>query len=169
VVAGCHHVSAPPREGRSSFKIIEPPARAPANRPPPLDAEQQPFVNITIPAEPIEPLAKPLYPQDALTAHAGLAIVGLRIVVGTDGQVVDVGPSLLVPSLAGRYAEAFRAAAEAAVRQWRFRPAKMRRLERVASDQGPYWRAAQTEPIEASCDVAFTFNADGLVTSGPGN
>ncbi len=164
MLAGCHHAAvapAVPNEGTSSYRFVDPPP------PPPKKAEislgQKLLSEQIVNALPIMPLATPVYPPAALTAHAGVATVGVRITVDTTGRVSDVRASLAHLTIPSSFAEEFRAAVEAAVAQWRFRPAEIMHLETVKDAGGDFQRLASREKIEWAFDVDFTFNATGDV------
>jgi hypothetical protein len=130
-----------------------------------LATEREP-VYVLDAARPIEPLAQPVYPRAALGGPAGPMLVGVRIHVDPDGRVGDVGPSPVSFSTPGPFAAEFRAAAEAAVWQWKFTPAKRRYLEPVpAGDGSSYWRTADEEKADFTLDVAITFSAEGNIAT----
>ncbi len=169
LVTGCQQApqTAAPAVGRSAFAFVEAPALTGKKAELALDTEKE-SLDVLVAARPREPLAQPVYPRAALTSHAGSAVVGVRIEVNADGQVTEVGPSLMCFSTPGPFAGAFRAAVETAVTQWRFVPAKHRRLERVTlADGSVYWRNGGEERAEAAFDVAFTFSAEGEVSAPP--
>jgi hypothetical protein len=103
----------------------------------------------------------PAYPAAPLAAQAPPASVGVRIVIGTRGHVVEVGESPVVRSTPGPFAADFRAAAEAAVRAWRFRPARLRRLEPGDDYDGDgkpdFTRVVGSEAVPSYVDVRFDF------------
>jgi TonB family protein len=164
LLVGCRHtVVAPtaPDEGTSSYKFIDPA--------PPPSKKTEIAINAPRPttqsinAQPILPLATPMYPAAALAARAGMATVGVRIVVDAAGRVAEVHPSLAILSMPSPFAAEFQAAVEAAVRQWRFHPAELRQLELVRDPGGDFMRVASREKIEWAFDVEFTFSATGDV------
>ena len=118
-------------------------------------------------AEPILPLATPVYPAAALAAKAGLVTIGVKISVYTDGRVSDVSPSLLTFSTPTRYADEFEEAVREAVMRWRFRPAQRYtlRIFRTEEGGGPP-REIHRENTESYFDLAFTFTASGTVLAG---
>src|SRR6185369_10500300 len=115
-LTGCRHtaVSSPPIEGTSTHKFLEPPP------PPEKKVEGTPVAKLpteqVINPSPILPLAEPIYPAAALAAHA---------TIDPAGRVSDVRESLLSLSMPSAFAAEFRAAVDAAVRQWRFRPGEV--------------------------------------------
>ena len=167
VLAGCRHVVVAPvaDEGTSSFKFVEPPPPAPAKKAAVAVGEPRPADQVSH-AQPIWPLARPAYPATALAAHAGFATVGVCITVDTAGRVSDVGPSPVCLSTPSPFAAEFRAAVEAAVAQWRFRPAEIRHFEIVKHPDGDYLHLKSREVAEWKFDVSFTFNANGDVLTG---
>ena len=119
------------------------------------------------PPQPLGRLGLPDYPPTALAAHADAAI-GVRFVVDPEGVVGAVLPSPLVASTGGTLAGEFRAAAEAAVRGWRFTPGWLARLEDgndLDGDGKPdYKRAVELRNVPVYLDVRFDFE----VTEGDG-
>ena len=116
---------------------------------------------IYTPASPIGKLATPAYPPAALAAHAGRAKVVLRITVGTDGAVTQITPALAGLPFANPFTDQFQAAAEAAVRQWRFEPAEVRRLEPSDYRGTTIWSVTDSEKREMTVEVTFTFTETG--------
>ncbi len=103
----------------------------------------------------------PRYPEEALAARCGDGIVALRIVIGTEGDVIDVGDSPLLDSTGGGCGAGFRTSAESAVRAWRFWPAEKRRLapgEDYDKDGSPdYEKVLETTPLPVYLDIRFDF------------
>jgi hypothetical protein len=103
----------------------------------------------------------PLYPEEALAAHCGDGIVALRIVIGTEGDVIDVSDSPLLDSTGGGCGADFHASAASAVRAWRFWPAEKRRLapgEDYDKDGSPdYEKVLETTPLPVYLDIRFDF------------
>lgn len=119
-------------------------------------------------AQAIHPLVMPVYPVKALAARAGAAQVGVRVTVGVDGRVGNIRPSMLAVTITPpEFADKFREAVEAAVQQWKFKPARVHYLERVTEGEFTYERVTRTEVIEAEFDLAFTFTPSGKVEAGP--
>lgn len=163
---GCRHVPEERWSGKSSYRIVRPPT--PERRPTTsAEIEESRVRYRTEEAQAILPLKLPEYPAAALAAKAGAAIVGVRVVIGTDGRVLSVEPSAAVFSTPGPYAADFLAAVQVAVRQWRFRPAELQELHLAGEGSQSYWRAAKIEPTEAEFTIEFTFTASGQV-QGPG-
>lgn len=164
---GCRHASVEsPGAGASSFAFVERPAGTPPARTVTTEPmEQKPFEEYRE-ARPVYPLANPVYPARALKARAGRATVGVRITVDVTGRVSDVAPSMLVFSTPGPFADEFREAVESAVRQWRFRPAEIERLEFVQAPTVSYNRIVGTQKVETQLDVVFNFTATGGVETG---
>lgn len=162
VHAGCHHVPAP--AGSSSFKVIEPRAD---NRPPkPMDEPKEPASRTRYLEAAVQEktVVLPVYPARALAAKAGAAQVGVRITVDTEGRVSAVRPSMLALTIAPPgFAADFEQAVEAAVRQWRFHPAKTEEMETVTVNGYSYDRVRRMELLEAEFDLAFTFSESGRV------
>lgn len=118
-------------------------------------------------AQPIEPLAKPVYPGVARGAKLGVVTVAVRITIDTEGRVVGVMPSLSHLALPSRFSREFQEAVEAALAQWRFTPSEVKHMEEApGAEGGTYLRLARREKIEAKGEVIFTFSDDGAVWSG---
>ena len=160
--AGCRHAAVTSREeGTSSIRFVHPPPAPPAKNTGVAVREER--NQEVYRAEPILPLATPVYPPAALAARAGKVLVAVRITVDANGRVSDVGTSLAGMSTPTPFAADFRAAVEAAVAQWRFRPGEVRHLETVHDPDGDYQRMTSRENIAGTFDVEFTFNASGVV------
>ncbi len=165
--AGCRH--APPvledkLAGRSSFAFVDPPPG-----PPPKSDEKSvaPVEHANyFEARLNEPVPLPVYPARALKAKARLSTVGVHITVDTTGRVSDIRSSMLVFNTPGPFADDFRDAVEAAVRQWRFAPARTEHFEIVHEGSATYSRRASVENVETEFDLSFTFTADGRVEAG---
>lgn len=168
--AGCQHgrvISAPPApvSGASSFQFVEQPwaaASGPATQAVQMVIEP---VDVKYKAEPIEPLATPVYPRAALGRVRVPMMVGVRISVDGTGRVAHVGGSLVAFSSGGEFAEEFRAAVEAAMAQWQFKPAEIRHLvpQTGKSGRGGYWQVTRVQPTDDAFDVAFIFSTKGEV------
>lgn len=166
MAVGCRHAPRPSLApaGTSGFQFVERPVSAGDTGGTLQPAVREP-VDLKVRAEPIEPLATPMYPRALLgRADAPVAVV-VRVGIGPDGRVQDIGPSLVAFSSGGEHAETFRAAVEAAVVRWRFRPAEIRHL--VPRTGGPglgdYWQVVRAQPTEDAFDVRFTFTSTGEV------
>lgn len=164
-VTGCGQVAESPRVagGGSSYRFVEPEGVAGrAVRQSPGEV-REPVETIERP-QPIEPLVEPVYPAEARGRQKVPVTIGVRLTVAVDGTVSDVAQSLRVLAAPGPASEAFRAAVEEAVRQWRFVPAEWRRMvPRTGGPQGEYWQVTKAEKREAQVDVEFTFTASGEV------
>ena len=170
LVAGCQHAVKPvarPGEGTSVFSFVERPVAAAAGAATEVATMVREPVDVKVKAEPLEPLATPVYPRVALGRVGRPMTVGVRITVDDTGRVAEVGASLVAFSTGGEWAEEFRAAVEEALAQWRFRPAEFRHLEPRASKtgRGGYWQITRTQPTDDGFDLAFTFTAKGDVVS----
>lgn len=165
---GCHHAVRPTLAptGRSGFQFVDRPVPAGAAHGTLQPAVREP-VDVKVRAEPIEPLATPAFPRALLGRASTPVAVGVRVGLGPDGRVQEVGPSLVAFSSGGEHAEVFRAAVEAAVARWRFRPAEIRRLEprTGAPGIGEYWQVVRAQPTEDAFDVLFTFTSTGEVVT----
>jgi hypothetical protein len=170
LAAGCQHarvISAPraPVSGASSFQFVEQPLAAAAGEVAQLMTMVREPMDVKYKAEPIEPLATPVYPRAALGRVRVPMMVGVRISVDGTGRVAQVGGSLVAFSSGGEFAEEFREAVEAAMAQWRFHPAELRHLvpKTGKSGRGGYWQVTQVQPTDDAFDVAFTFSTKGEV------
>jgi hypothetical protein len=165
---GCRHVPTPPSDtGASSFRFVDEPP-VPPRKGKVTEGSNGPIVEEHfIDAEPILPLAMPVYPPHALAAKAGLVTIGVKILVDTDGRVSEVAPSMLTFSTPTRYSDEFDQAVETAVRQWRFHPAQQYalRIFRSGEGGGPP-KELHREKTETYFDLAFTFTASGKVLQG---
>jgi hypothetical protein len=167
-VSGCHHaVRSISLDEQASFRFVTPP-------PPPstgkgdLIAAIGPSRDVVVDAQPIHPLAIPIYPAIARGANAGWVDVGVHVTVDPEGRVSSVTPSLNSFSIPGRFSGQFQAAVEAALAQWRFAPAEIKHLEQASGGEDKtYLRLASREKIPAAFDVVFTFTAAGEVRTGP--
>ena len=162
--AGCAHsppkippgAPPPPPEGQVAFQFIADPRMAP-----PKVTEHQELVA----PNPIGRLVAPSYPSAPLAAHAAPASVALRIVIGAEGHVVDVQDSPLMTSTPSPFAADFRAAAETAVRRWRFTPGRVDQYEDGADLDGDgtpdSTHLARSDVIRVFYDVRFDFEIVG--------
>lgn len=158
----------PALTGRSSVVFVEPPAAPPPKAGATASAKESKFTDQFREARPIEPLATPVYPPRALKAKAGWATVGVKVTVDVNGRVSEVVPSMVAISTPGPFADDFLEAVRVALKQWRFRPARIEHVETVQSAQATYNRVASSENIEAQFDLSFTFTASGGVHQTPG-
>jgi outer membrane biosynthesis protein TonB len=171
VLSSCRHVPAEAvGAGSSSFRVVEA-RRAPADPTVIVGDVGEPSVRPRYyqdyrPAAPRRNQPPPVYPARALKAKAGAATVGVRVTVDVSGKVTDIGPSLLVFSAPGPYADDFLEAVKATVGRWQFNPAEILHMEHVETPQVFYDRIARREPVEAQLDLAFTFTATGGVLAG---
>jgi len=113
-------------------------------------------------AVPIEPLALPLYPVEALAAHIGTITKTVTINIGKDGHVSSVSSSMAGFSIPTEFDSEFDKAIEAAVLKWEFNPAWSVPLE-PGKDGTPI--VGDPVPTESSLDAVFTFSGSGVVTS----
>ena len=116
-----------------------------------------------VPPRAMGKLAEPVYPVAALAGGAGPVVMSVRLVVDTEGTVAEVGPSGRAWSTPTPWAAEFRAAIDAAVGQWRFRPAEVRHFTTVTNAQGTYRSMTGSEPTEWALHVAFSFKVSGGV------
>jgi hypothetical protein len=164
---GCRH--APLAVGSSAFHFVEPQTPKPAARDPVYtlpDDTPQTFVE---PAKPIEPLVSPTFPARALGSTAGPILVGVKLSVDSSGSVTEVQQSWKTFTSPSRYESDFRAAVEAAVRQWRFEPAQIQVIQRVQrAGRRDQYVVRHSDPTEWTFEVVFTFNDSGTVAASLG-
>jgi hypothetical protein len=158
--AACHHVPASVARGQSSFEFMKGsgPAKAGDGRAELTGSEPK---DVFVQATPDNVLAAPVYPPAALAAHAGRVTLVLQITIDTEGRVMNVLPGIAGVPVGGPFAGQFRAAAEAAMAQWRFRPAELRHIVPRQDEGDTIWSLASTEKCEMTTDVAFTFTETG--------
>jgi hypothetical protein len=166
-LVGCHHapvVLDDKLAGRSSFAFVEPPV----GPPPASNGAAAQLLNQSNfhEAQLQEPAPMPVYPAKALKAKARLSTIGVHITVDVNGHVSDIRSSMLVFNTPGPFADDFRDAVEAAVRQWRFKPAQSDEYEIVHEGTATYNRMKRSEKVETEFDLSFTFTADGRVQAG---
>jgi len=162
-LGGCRHEpSAPLMQGHTSFEVLEPVADPlPPRSHPNLTGSGSDVENI--PGYFVEQdLAKPVYPADALAAHAGVRFVTVTVTFDENGNATDAFPSLRGINVADKYADEFLAATKAAVMRWKITPP-----HNVYYRWGPdgYRTDLRTEALATSLDVKFTFEASGQVKS----
>lgn len=87
--------------------------------------------------------------------------MAVRLVVDVEGRATELSQSVLVWSTPTVWSEELRAAIEAAVVRWRFRPGEVRHFATVTNAQGTYRSMTGSEPTEWALHVAFTFNTTG--------
>ncbi len=165
---GCRHVAPAAPTGNSEFVFIATPEAEPSKMKIAAGEGPRVPVDVMVRAEAIGPLQKPTYPRVALGQVTGPMMVGVRLTVGADGRVNQVGSSGRALTTPGRYAADFYSAVEDAVKDWRFTPAERRHLVPVAARerQDDYWVVKRAEKTDDVVDVSFTFNASGEVSSG---
>jgi TonB family protein len=164
IATGCRHPAGPAESGRSAFRFVDSPYV-----PPPEGAAdgvvtavgRQQYREASL----LEPAIMPAYPARALAAKAGATTVGVHITVDEEGRVTDIRTSIWVVHLPGPFSEDFRAAVDAAVRQWRFVPAETVELEEVDQDGFAYVREKRREKVPTEFDLAFDFTPEGSVAA----
>ncbi len=164
--SGCGHVATSEATGRSSFQLVRA-APTPSTASAQMAAGVATLRDTVTDAQPIEPLAKAIYPKVARGAKLGVVTIAVRITIDTEGRVVDVAPSLTHLALPSRFSREFQEAVETALAQWRFMPSEVKHMEEApGAEGGTYLRLVRREKIEARGDVVFTFSEDGAVWSG---
>jgi hypothetical protein len=147
------------QNGQSSVEMLEPipHAEAASNR------KVEVYRDLSVDRDPPElvgELTKPLYPADALAAHAGLCVIYATITIDAKGRVSEVIPSWDRVNIPNRYSERFFEAVTAAVASWNFVPARLVHWERHPDGNDKY---LYSEIVPAQVDVRFTFEATGNV------
>jgi hypothetical protein len=150
-------------QGQSSFDFLR--NGASLDTKPPEDQELRPPIMA-------EELAQPVYPEKALAAGAGPAIVAVRIMVDTEGSVAEVADSPRLESTQGPFAVDFRRAVDEVLAQWHFVPAVWRRFEPGEDLDGDgvsdFRRVTESRAVSFYLDVRFDFeivDGQGRVTS----
>ena len=113
-----------------------------------------------IPPTSIGELARPVYPPEALAAHAGRCVIYATITIDAPGAVTEVLTSWQRLNIPNRYSDQFLEAAKAGVRKWKFEPARLVYYQKVGGDDLKYLRA---EAVPSRTDVKFTFEESGTV------
>ena len=149
-----------PVEGRVGFEFERPPPDA-AAKDAKVAVQETLAKDEWVAPRAVGKLAEPIYPAAALAAGAGPVTMGMRVVVDAEGRVADVGPSMRAWSTPTPWAAEFRAAIEAAVAQWRFRPAEVRHFTTVTNAAGSYRSMTGREKTEWALHVTFSFKAEG--------
>ena len=110
---------------------------------------------------PIGTLSPPEYPERPLAASAGAATIAVRIVIGPEGNVVQVGDSPMLASTPGLWAAEFRGAVERAVRAWRFTPGEIRKTkpgnDLDGDGKADYKVMIDSDTVPVYYDVRFDF------------
>lgn len=165
-MGGCQHArKEPPPAGTSAHRFVTP-VTVDVEAKPVWPTESQPPVEVVQPAEPIEPLAQPLYPVAARGRQSMPATVGVRIVIDKTGRVAEVRHSPLAFTTPGPYATEFYAAVENALKRWRFVPAQRQKMTPMqGGSAGRYWHVMKLGPSTDQLDVQFIFTASGEVVS----
>jgi TonB family protein len=151
------------RDGKVGYRFLfEPATRVEAT-----EGDRTEFHN---PA-PLDKLALPAYPADALASGATGTVV-VRIVIDDEGRVIAVGDSPKEASSAGPFAAALRDAVDRTVRGWPFSPGRVEVVEDgkdLDGDGKPdYSRIVKQEYVKVFYDVRFDFtieNGKGAVRS----
>jgi len=162
-LGGCWHARpAAGLQGHTSFELLEPTVGPPPPGSHPHVAQTESDVENISGYFVEKDLAKPVYPADALAAHAGVRFVTVTVTFDENGNATDAFPSLRGFSVADKYADEFLAAVKAAVMRWKITPPHNVCYRREADGQRTYLR---TEALATSLDVKFTFEASGQMKS----
>lgn len=163
ILGGCRHLA--PATGESSFEFQRHSQTSTPGKggyTPQLTGSEAKA--LFTPPNPLGKLVAPAYPPAALAAHAGRVKVVLQVTIGTEGRATQVTPALAGLPFASPFTDQFQAAAEAAVRQWRFEPAEFRRLEPSDYRGTTIWSVTYAEKREMTVEVTFTFTESGAAT-----
>ncbi|MES2695872.1 MAG: hypothetical protein V4773_20530 [Verrucomicrobiota bacterium] len=167
ITPGCWQTRrTPPAVGGSVYRVVEAPVIA-AKGDITIHAEEAKVpIDALEPAKPLPPVAEAVYPTEARGRQKLPMLVGVRVTVGTDGLVADVGESPVAFSTPGPFATEFRVAVETAVRQWRFKPAELQHLvPKQGGPQGWYWQVTRVEKQDYTMDLQFTFTPSGEIVA----
>ena len=150
-IGGCQYA----RTGSSSFEFVDGPQMPTAKLRDASKLRIAKSMSVFMDAEPILPLAKPVYPKSALAAGLGDVSLAVKFSVNTHGRVESIGPSFARVTFPTRFKDDFDGAIEAALAQWRFKPAYLARLDPQVND-APV--VVGMEETETSFDVVFKFS-----------
>lgn len=142
-----------------SFKFVEASAGAAGT----LDADKYEITRgetAFVDARPIEPLATPNFPSGFLKPNDDPVTIVVKIVVGADGRVEEMGKSLADFSAPTPFARACFEAVTDAIAQWRFEPAQIAVVEPQAKGRP---RIVSSMPTERRFEIAVTFSSSGRV------
>jgi len=153
--AGCRTV----QQGQSSVEMLDPLAHAAGSSDKKVEVSRDLSAELD-PPEVLGELAKPVYPDAALAAHAGQFVLFATITIDTKGAVSDVTPSWDRLNIPTKYSDQFLRAVKAAVGSWKFVPAHVVHWERHPNGDDKY---LYSETVSAQVDVKFTFEAAGNV------
>jgi len=142
-----------------SFKFVEL-AAVPAVA---LDADKLEIKRgqtVFVDARPIQPLATPNYPTGSRKPNAVPVTIVVKIVVGADGRVEDIGRSIADLSVPTAFSQECFEAVTNAIAQWRFEPAQIAVVEPQANGRP---LIISSTPTERRFEIAVTFSSSGRV------
>jgi hypothetical protein len=142
-----------------SFKFVHPAGGAAG----PVDAgkyEIKRGETVFVDAKPIEPLATPSYPTGSPKPNADSVTIVVKMVVGADGRVEDIGRSMADLSVSTPFSQECFEAVKDAVARWRFEPAQIAVVEPQANGRP---RIVSSTPTERRFEIAITFSSSGRV------
>src|SRR3954464_2625754 len=119
VSSGCQ--TRPSESGRSRFQVLDPPPSTASSASDKRIVQTENLIDY-IPGHIKRPFSLPVYPPNALAAHAGAFEVTVSVTVDESGRVSDVVRSLRGLSLPSRFADDFFNAVKAAIMGWTFEP-----------------------------------------------
>jgi hypothetical protein len=141
-------------QGMASFKIL-------TSRPGGQTSNSSTFQEI-VPPRAVGELRTPDYPESALKARFGSAVITVRVQLDETGAVVGIADSSIELPRQGRFAQDFRTEVEKAIRQWNFLPAQYQECRQgndLNGDGKPdYVVVISSQPIPVYFDVQFDFS-----------
>jgi len=152
LIAGCQ--TQPGIRGYSSVEAIEPPPAPGEN------VQQAEIPDDYSPSYVKGELAKPVYPPDALAAHARKYVVYVTVTIDPSGRASNVVRSMRGIDQPNAFSEEFFQAVRNAVLTWEFSPAHNILWSRGPDGEMSYVGA---EPVVSTMDFKFTFDVSGVV------
>jgi hypothetical protein len=157
LIGGCQNRTGV--RGYSSVETLEPPN---VESPPALDrsARQPELSDDYSPSYLKGEVANPVYPPDALAAHAGKYVVCVTVTIDELGRVSSVDRNMRGFNLPNAFSEEFLESVRTSVLSWRFIPAHKIYWSREPGGELKYVGA---EPVVSTMDFKFTFDVSGAV------
>jgi hypothetical protein len=141
-------------QGIASFKIL-------TSTPEEQTTNGSTYLEVISPT-PIGELKPPAYPENALKARLGPALILARVHLDSAGKVVEIADSPIGTQTQTRFIQEFRTEIDKAVRQWRFMPAELQECERgkdLNGDGKPdYVVVISIKQIPVFFDIQFSFS-----------
>ncbi len=111
---------------------------------------------------PIGELQRPIYPEKALKANHGHAVIAVRVFLDASGRVTEIKDAPGTEPAAGNFPAEFRQAVEEAIHKWRFQPAESHRYadgKDLNGDGKPDYKILkESRPVPVHFDVRFDFS-----------